>query len=146
MTATVRNILDDKGSEVWFVSPDTSIYDTLRTMAEHKIGFVPVIEHEKILGIYSERDFARLMAARSDMPLDAPIRSVMVTPVYFVNPEQTLRECMQVMSAMHFRHLPVLDGEKIIGVISIGDVVKRIMLERDYTIEELENLLWANLV
>jgi len=96
--------------------------------------------------VYSERDFARLMAAREDLSLDTPIEEVMVHPVYFVNSDQTIQDCMAVMNAMHFRHLPVIADHKLIGVISIGDVVKRLMLEKDYTIDELENLLWANLV
>jgi CBS domain-containing protein len=146
MTATVRDILEEKGYQVWSVSPETTIYETLRLMAEQKIGFVPVLKKGKIAGIYSERDFARLMAARSDVTLTTPVGEVMVNPVYFVKPEQTVQDCIQVMTAMHFRHLPVIVNEKVIGVISIGDVVKRIMLEKDYTIEQLENLLWANLV
>ncbi len=146
MTLTVRNILEEKGFDVWVVQPDTSLEDTLRMMAERKIGFVPVVESEKIVGVYSERDFARLMATREDIPLHTPVRELMVHPVYFINADQTIEECMTVMSAMHFRHLPVMDGGKLVGVVSIGDVVKRLMLEREYTIQELENLLWANLV
>ena len=146
MTATVGDLLSDKGYQVWSVNPETSIQDTLRLMAEHKIGFVPVEEKGKIVGIYSERDFARLMAARDDVPLETPIREVMIHPVYFVRVEQTLQECVEVMTAMHFRHLPVIDGEDLVGVISVGDVVKRMMIEKDFDIEHLENLLWANLV
>lgn len=146
MTATVGDLLLDKGYQVWSVNPDSSIQDTLRLMAEHKIGFVPVEEKGKIVGIYSERDFARLMATRDDLPLDTPVRDVMISPVYFVRVEQTLQECIEVMSTMYFRHLPVIDGEDLVGVISIGDVVIRMMIEQDFAIEHLEDLLWANLV
>lgn len=146
MTVTVRDLLEEKGYQVWSVSPVTTLQETLRFMAEKKIGFVPVLSETKIVGVYSERDFARLMAAREDLSLDTPIEEVMVHPVYFVNSDQTIKDCMAVMNAMHFRHLPVIADHKLIGVISIGDVVKRLMLEKDYTIEELEHLLWANLV
>jgi CBS domain-containing protein len=146
MIATVRNILKEKDDQVWSVQPDTPLIEAVVLMAEKKIGFVPVIQEKKILGVFSERDFARLMVARHDLPLDTPVGDVMVSPVYFVHPDQTVEECMAVMSAKHFRHLPVMQDECCIGVISIGDVVKRMVLEKDIAIENLENLLWANLV
>lgn len=146
MMATVRNILKEKGDHVWSVQPDTPLIEGLVLMAEKKIGFVPVINEGRILGVFSERDFARLMSAQSDLPLDTHVGDVMVHPVYFVHPDQTVEECMTVMSAKHFRHLPVMLDERCIGVISIGDVVKRIVLEKDIAIENLENLLWANLI
>lgn len=146
MIATVRDILKEKGDQVWSVKLDTPLIEALVLMAEKKIGFVPVIEQGNILGVFSERDFARLMSAQSDLPLDTHVGDVMVHPVYFVYPDQTVEECMAVMSAKHFRHLPVMQDECCIGVISIGDVVKRIVLEKDLAIENLENLLWANLI
>lgn len=146
MTVTIRDLLENKGYQIYSVEPETTLAETLRLMAERKIGFVPVMEEGKIIGVYSERDFARLMAAREDLPLSTPIREVMVHPVYFIKVDQTIEDCMAVMTAMHFRHLPVMDGEKVIGVISVGDVIKRWILEEDFTIEQLENLLWANLV
>lgn len=146
MTVTIRDLLEDKGYQVFSVEPETTIEETLRLMAEQKIGFVPVVKAGRIVGVYSERDFARLMAAREDLPLNTAVSEVMVHPVYFIKINQTIQEAMQVMTAMHFRHLPVLDGEKIVGVVSVGDVIKRLILEKQYTIEQLENLLWANLV
>jgi CBS domain-containing protein len=146
MIATVRTILKEKDDHVWSVEPGTPLLEALVLMAEKKIGFVPVMTEGKILGVFSERDFARLMAVSSDLPLDTPVGEVMVYPVYFVHPEQTVEECMAVMSAKHFRHLPVIQDEQCIGVISIGDVVKRIVLDKDTAIENLEDLLWANLI
>ena len=146
MTVSVKNLLSVKGNHVWSVSPEDTISAVLQVMANHKIGFVPVVDEGKIVGIYSERDFARLMAARDDVSLELPVREVMIHPVYFVRADQTLQECIEVMTAMHFRHLPVLDNDELVGVISIGDVVKRMMDEKDFAIEHLENLLWANLV
>jgi len=146
MTVTIQDLLKDKGYQVFSVQPETTLGETLRLMAEQKVGFVPVMQDGKIVGVYSERDFARAMADRDDLPLNTPVKDVMVYPVYFIKIDQTIEDCMAVMTAMHFRHLPVLDGEKIIGVVSIGDVIKRLILEKQYTIEQLENLLWANLV
>jgi len=146
MVTTVRDILREKGDHVWSVQPDTHLLRALVLMTERNIGFVPVLEDGKIVGVFSERDFARLLAEQSDLPLDTPVGEVMVHPVYFVYPDQTVEDCMTVMSAKHFRHLPVMQDERCIGVISIGDVIKRIMLEKDIAIENLENLLWANLI
>lgn len=146
MCNTIRDLLQLKGSDVYSVQSDATLEDTIRLMAEKKIGFVPVMDGEKIIGLYSERDFARLMAVRDDIPMDTPIREVMVSPVYFIKAEQTIDEGMALMSAMHFRHLPVLEGGKLIGVVSIGDVIKQELIEKNYTIEQLENILWANLV
>ncbi len=146
MCETIHDLLQLKGSDVYSVQAEATLEETIRIMAEKRIGFVPVMEGEKIVGLYSERDFARLMAVREDIPLDTPIREVMVSPVYFIKSEQTIDEGMAVMNAMHFRHLPVLEGKKLIGVVSIGDVIKQAMLEKNYAIEDLENILWANLV
>lgn len=146
MSETIMELLQQKDSEVFSVQVDASLLDTLRLMAEKRIGFVPVMEGEKLVGLYSERDFARLMAVGEDIPLETPIKEVMVSPVYFIKADQSIDEGMTVMSAMHFRHLPVLQDSKLIGVVSIGDIIKQEMFQRDYTIEELENILWANLV
>ncbi len=146
MSETIMDLLNQKNSEVYSVQVDATLLDALRMMAEKRIGFVPVMDGEKIVGLYSERDFARLMAVREDIPLDTPIKEVMVSPVYFIKADQTIDEGMAVMGTMHFRHLPVLKDKKLIGVVSIGDIIKQEMFERNYTIEDLENILWANLV
>ena len=146
MSKTIHDLLKKKGFEVYSVNPDSSIKESLQLMAEKRIGFVPILENGTIVGLYSERDFARLIAARDDVALDTPIREVMVSPVYFIRSHQSIDEGMAVMSAMHFRHLPVLNGDQMIGVVSIGDVIRDALLEMDYTIEQLENILWANLV
>ena len=146
MSVTIRDLLTDKGYQVYDVQPDTTLEETLRLMAEHKIGFVPVMENGALVGVYSERDFARMMADREELPLSIPMRDVMVSPVYFIEADQTLQDCMAVMTAKHFRHLPVMDRGQVVGVVSIGDVIKRWILEKEFTIEQLEHLLWANLV
>ena len=146
MCETIEDLLKLKGSEVYTVQADATLEDTIRLMAEKRIGFVPIMEGENIVGLYSDRDFTRLLTFYEDISLNTPIREVMVSPVYFIKSEQTIDEGMAVMNAMHFRHLPVLEGKKLIGVISIGDIIKQAMLEKNYTIEQLENILWANLV
>jgi len=146
MTETIHDLLKKKGFEVFSVNADQTIKECLQLMAEKRIGFVPVLENGVIVGLYSERDFARLMADKDDFSLDTPIREVMVSPVYSIRSHQTIDEGMAVMSTMHFRHLPVLNGDQLIGVVSIGDVIRDALFEKDYTIEQLENILWANLV
>ena len=146
MQATVRDLLSEKGFHVQSVGPETPLIETIRLMAEHKIGFVPVEDDGCVVGIYSERDFARQMAADSDISLAAPIGELMIHPVYFVRPEQSLQECVEMITALHFRYFPVIEENQLIGVISIGDVAKNMMKEKDFDIENLENLLWSNLV
>jgi CBS domain-containing protein len=146
MSETIGEFLKVKGYDVYTVQPDSTIAETLRLMSEKRIGFVPVLEDDRIIGVFSERDFARLLVARDDVSLNTPIRSVMVSPVYFIKSDQTIDEAMSVMNAMHFRHLPVLDDERLIAVVSIGDIIKRALLNKDFTIEQLEEILWANLV
>jgi len=146
MSETIGDFLKEKGYDIYSVQPETTIMETIRFMAEKRIGFVPVLQEGRIMGVFSERDFARLLAARDDISLETPIRAVMVSPVYFIKSNQTIDEAMAVMNAMHFRHLPVLDEERLIGVVSIGDIIKRNLLNKDFTIEQLEAILWANLV
>ncbi|MEN4010712.1 MAG: CBS domain-containing protein [Bellilinea sp.] len=143
--ALVKDLLQAKYSQVWYVTPSSTVLDALMLMAEQKIGAVLVVEAGKIVGIFSERDFARA-AAGETARLDAPVSELMVRTVYYVTPEQTVESCMALMTARRFRHLPVLDGEKLVGVISIGDVVKQLMLEKDMTIKSLEDYIWVHMI
>lgn len=142
----VKEILRKKGDEVYSVDPDSPIQDALRLMAKENIGVVLVIENSKIVGIFSERDCVSELAGDENFSLRAPVRQVMTSPVYYVTPEQTIEECMAVMTAKCIRHLPVLDEDDLVGVISIGDVVRTIVSEKDASIKDLENYLWVNLI
>lgn len=143
---TVADILKEKGSSVITVGPEATMMDGLKLMAAHKIGAVLIVEGSKIHGIFSERDCVQNLAQLSDCSLDAPITDFMSSPVYFITLAQTLDDCMAVMTSKRLRHLPVLDGDALVGLISIGDVVKKVLSERDERIKDLEHLLWVNLV
>lgn len=145
--ATVKDLLDLKGYDVWTVTPDTSLRAALTLMAEKHIGALPVWEGDRLAGIFSERDFARHAVEFVDcLNLDVPVRDLMTTPVYFIEPEQTVDDCMVVMTAKKLRHLPVLSQGKLIGMISIGDVIKNVLADKQKTIDVLEHFLWVNLI
>jgi len=143
--ATVKDLLKDKYTQVWYVTPTSTVLDALKLMAEQKIGAVLVVEAGTIVGIFSERDFAR-KAADGSVGLHSPVNDVMVGAVYYVTPDQSVESCMALMTAKRFRHLPVLDGNKLVGVISIGDVVRQLMLEKDMTIQSLEDYIWVHMI
>jgi CBS domain-containing protein len=137
----VRDILQDKGREIWRVSPQTSVFDALRLMADRNIGALLVLEGEKLAGIFSERDYARKVILKGKASKDTAVAEIMTAVVVTVRPSQTVEECMELMTANRIRHLPVLDGEELAGVISIGDVVKAIISDREFTIKQLENYI-----
>jgi CBS domain-containing protein len=138
MKITVAEILEAKGRSVWTVSPRTSVYDALKLMADKNIGAVAVLEGERLSGIFSERDYARKIILMGKSSKDTPVADVMTTAVVCVPPWRTIDECMAIMTARHVRHLPVLDEGKLAGLVSIGDVVKVIISEQTYAIQELE--------
>ena len=139
--AIVRDLLKIKGNDVWSVPPHTSIKDALLLIAEKNIGAVLVIDAGKIVGVFSERDFARYMASVDELSRTLPVSDLMSKPVFFANPDQSVEECMAVMTARHFRHLPVMEDEELIGLVSIGDVVKQLISEKEVTIKSLEDYI-----
>ncbi len=139
--ATVSNLLKVKGKDVWTVQSGTQVKDTLRLMAEKNIGAVLVLDGARIVGVFSERDYARHAARRESMLLNEPVDDFMTRAVYYVSPSQTLEEVMALMTSKHIRHLPVLEDDQLVGVISIGDVVKKLMDEKETTIQGLENYI-----
>ena len=143
---TVEEILKEKGKTVYALGPQATMMEALKIMTTHKIGAVLVIENNKILGIFSERDCVQNLAQLSECSLETPITDFMSSPVYYITPDQTLDDCMAVMTGKRLRHLPVLAGEELVGLISIGDVVKKVLSERDERIRDLEQLLWVNLI
>ncbi|HIJ65924.1 MAG TPA: CBS domain-containing protein [Candidatus Hydrogenedentes bacterium] len=138
MKVTVAQLLANKGSKVWSVSPETSVYEALQLLAERDIGALLVIGGEQIAGLFSERDYARRVILRGKTSKDTPVAEIMTRPVLYVPPWRTLDECMALMTARKIRHLPVLDEGKLVGVISIGDVVKAMIAEQEFAIQELE--------
>lgn len=138
---TVRQILRKKGDQVWWVDPDATVYSVLELMAEKNIGAVLVMREGRLLGILSERDYARKVILLGRASATTPVRDIMSANVVCVRPDQTVAECMALMTAHRFRHLPVLEHGRIVGVISIGDVVKEVISEQQFIIEQLENYI-----
>ncbi len=139
---TVRNLLQIKGdSGVWAVSPETSTIDTLRFMADKNVGALVVLEDGILVGIISERDFVRRIARNRSCDLDATVQDYMTSKVITVTLDTTIDQCMKLMTEKHIRHLPVYDGGKLHGLISIGDVVKGIIDEQSMTIDNLEKYI-----
>jgi signal-transduction protein with cAMP-binding, CBS, and nucleotidyltransferase domain len=143
--AIVRALLEIKGSTVWTVSFFTPVHDALKMMAEHKIGAVMVIQDGQIAGIFSERDFARKSISISDFSVNLAVNMLMSRPVFYVLPSQTIEECMTLMTEKHVRHLPVVDEGVLIGIVSIGDVVKHLMQEKHAAIRDLESYIHKNI-
>jgi CBS domain-containing protein len=141
MIKTIREILDKKGHQIWSVSPDTKIFEALQLMAEKNIGALVVLNGDKLVGIISERDYARKVALKGKTSKETPIRDIMTPKVLYVTPEKTAEDCMALMIEKRIRHLPVYKQDKLIGVVSIGDVVKAVIEEKKIAIEHLENYI-----
>jgi CBS domain-containing protein len=138
---TVRELLRAKGYDIWSVAPDDSVYDALKLMADKNVGAVLVIEAGNLVGILSERDYARKVILKGKTSKDTPVREIMTEKVVYVRPDQTSDECMALMTNKRVRHLPVVEDDQLIGIISIGDVVKAIMSHQEFMIEQLENYI-----
>jgi len=135
---TVKQLLDAKGHDVWAIAPGDSVYDALKLMAEKGVGAVLVLEEGKLVGIMSERDYARKVILKGKFSKDTPVREIMTPRVICVRPEQTVNECLALMTEHRIRHLPVLADDQLIGVISIGDLVKAIMSDQEFLIKHLQ--------
>jgi len=138
---TVQDILKKKGAQICSVGPETSVYDALKLMAEKNIGAVLVMSAGRTVGILSERDYARQVILKGKASKDTPVREIMTARVVFVRPEQNIEECMALMTDKRIRHLPVLQADAVIGILSIGDVVKAVISEKQFRIEQLENYI-----
>lgn len=134
---TVDQILRAKGHAVWAVSPRSTVYEALELMAEKNIGAVLVIDEGKLVGIMSERDYARKVILKGRASRDTEVRQIMTERVAYVRPNQTTEECMALMTDKRIRHLPVLEEDLLVGVVSIGDVVKAIISDQEFIIEQL---------
>jgi len=138
---TVKELLQAKGYDVWTIAPDASVYDALRLMADKNVGAVLVIDGGNVVGILSERDYARKVILEGKSSKHTPVREIMTEKVLCVRTDQTAEECMALMTNKRVRHLPVIEGDCLVGVISIGDVVKAIISEQEFMIEQLENYI-----
>ncbi len=141
---TVKQILDEKGHTAWQVTPDSFVYDALKLMADKGIGALLVVEGGKLVGVISERDYARKVILKGKSSLDTPVKDIMTRDVVWVRPEQSVEECMALVTEKRVRHLPVLVDDQVVGVISIGDLVKAVIDEKDFVIKQLESYITGN--
>lgn len=138
---SVKQIIDGKGAYYFSISPKASVYEALQKMADRDIGALLVIENNRVIGIFSERDYARKVILKGRSSKETSVSELMSSPVVSVTPDDSIEYCMALMTVKKHRHLPVLDGEKILGVISIGDVVNAIISSQKVTIRDLENYI-----
>ena len=138
---TVASILRSKGNQVWSISPEQSVFEAIEKMAEKDVGALAVVETERLVGIISERDYARKVILRGKSSRETKVKEIMTASVTSVAPEHTIDDCMSLMSGNRIRHLPVLDGHCLVGIISIGDVVKWIISGQEQAIEHLEHYI-----
>jgi CBS domain-containing protein len=137
---TVRQLLDGKGRQVYSVTPEAPVLEAIRVMAEHRIGALLVMKGESLAGIVSERDYA-LKVILPGRGSDTPVGDIMSSPVLTVSPDATVQQCMQLVTDKRVRHLPVVEGGRVVGMISIGDLVKAVIAEQQQQIEQLESYI-----
>jgi CBS domain-containing protein len=141
MADTVSSILQHKGHHVWSVSPDDSVFQAMSVMADKDIGALVVIGGQTLLGIVSERDYARKVVLLGKSSKDTPVKDIMSSPVVSVSPNHTVDECMRIVTTKRIRHLPVVQDENVIGVVSIGDLVQKVISTQGETIQYLQEYI-----
>ena len=141
MTIYARQLLSDKSYEMFSVSPDAMVFDAIKLMAEVKVGALLVLEGEQLIGIISERDYTRKVILESRASRETHVRDIMTSVVLTVTPDQTIDECLMLMSNHHIRHLPVAENGKPIGMLSVMDVVRNIISEKEQIIDQLEHYI-----
>jgi len=140
---TVGELIKSKGSNVLSITPDSSVYDAIVKMAHHEIGALLVMEGDKVAGIFSERDYARKIILQDKSSKTTQVSEIMTSNVNYAEPDHSIEQCMSLMTQKRFRHLPVMDGDTVIGMLSIGDLVKEIISEQQSTIEMLNTYITA---
>jgi CBS domain-containing protein len=138
---TVRQLLDQKGKTVWSIGPDATVFDAVAKMAEKDVGSLLVMDGDKLVGIITERHYARKVVLKGKTSPTIPVRDIMESEVMVALPEQSVEECMAIMTDKHVRHLPVVQGDKPIGILSIGDLVKSIISDQKFVIDQLEHFI-----
>ncbi len=136
---TIREVLKRKGQEVWSIAPDSTVYRAIEMMADKRVGALVVLDGDKLAGIVSERDYARKVILKGRSEKETQVREIMTSPVISVEPHQSVDECMRIITDNRVRHLPVVENDKLIGIVSIGDVVNWIIAAQDHTIQQLQN-------
>jgi CBS domain-containing protein len=138
---TIRQLLEAKGGAVHSIKPDARVFEALKLMADRDVGALVVLENDRLIGIISERDYARKVILQGKSSHDIPVREIMTARVVTVQPAQTVEDCMALMTNRRVRHLPIQDGERLIGILSIGDLVKEVIADQEQTIKQLESYI-----
>jgi CBS domain-containing protein len=138
---TVRQLLQAKGHNVWTIDPEALVIDALKLMAEKRVGALLVVEGEKLVGVLSERDYARNVELHGQSASNTRVKEIMTREVLYVRPEQTVEDCMALMTTRRVRHLPVFSDDQLAGIVTIGDIVKAVISEQEFMIEQLENYI-----
>jgi CBS domain-containing protein len=138
---TIRQILKGKGRKIWTIAPGTPVYDALKLMAEKDIGALMVVEGKALVGVFSERDYARKVILKGRSSKNVKIQEIMSSPPIFIEPDYVIEQGLALMSAKHVRHLPVMENNRLIGVVTIGDLVKALIDEQKVVIDHLEKYI-----
>jgi len=137
----IKDLLTEKGHTVWSVSPDNTVYDAIEMMSDKEVGALCVLHKEKLIGIFSERDYARSIILQGRRSRETPVSEIMTSDIITVTPDHKVDECLTIMTDKHIRHLPVLKNDYLVGVVSIGDLVKVIISEQSRLINQLEHYI-----
>ncbi|HEY0456735.1 MAG TPA: CBS domain-containing protein [Verrucomicrobiae bacterium] len=143
-TGTLTEVLARKGSQIWTLRPDATVFDAIQLMADKNVGALLVMSGSRLLGLVSERDYTRKVALKGKSSKETPVSEIISTPVITATPDDTVEECMRLMTHHRVRHLPVLESEKVIGIVSIGDLVNWTISVQSSAIHQLENYLSGN--
>ncbi len=138
---SARQLLEAKGSDVWSVHPDAAVYDAIEMMADKGVGALMVLDGGALVGVISERDYARKVILLGRSSKDTAVKEIMTARVIYARPDQTVEDCMGLMTDKRIRHLPIVDGEELLGVVSIGDLVKSMLAEQQFVIQQLEQYI-----
>jgi CBS domain-containing protein len=138
---SVKDILDEKGYDCWTEVPETTVYDALKKMAGKDIGALIIVKNNRVIGVFSERDYARKIILKGKTSKDTTVGELLSDKVYYVKPTSTIEECMQLMTNQRIRHLPVLENDALIGMVSIGDIVNKIIQDHKNQIQQLEDYI-----
>ena len=138
---SLKQLLEAKGSQIYSIRPDAKVIEALQLMAQKDVGALLVMESERVVGIMSERDYARKVILHGRSSQDVPVRDIMTVNVITVSPERTVEECMALVTQQRVRHLPVCEGDKLLGLVSIGDLVKEVIADQEQTIKQLESYI-----
>ena len=138
---TIAQLLNAKGDQIWSVEPKATIFEALEIMSEKEIGALLVMEDGKLMGIFSERDYARKVILKGKSSKETPVGELMTKKVFYMDPQKTINDCMAMMTAKRIRHVPVIEDNQVMGIVTIGDVVNQIISEQEVTINHLENYI-----